>query len=59
MKNFIYDTLLESKTINPEDIERLYFTDDPDDALACILSCTEKKFGLKSTMPRKDCGHCD
>lgn len=52
MKDFIFDTLLKNETISPEDLRLLYFTDDPADALSCILSCTEERFGLKLNMPR-------
>lgn len=54
MKDFIYGTLLKYRTISPEDLRLLYFTDDPEDALACILSCTEHRFGLKFTIPPRN-----
>ncbi len=52
MKDFIFNTLLKNRTISEEDLKMLYFTDDPKDALECILSCTEKHFGLKNKIPR-------
>lgn len=54
MKDFIFETLLKNKTISPEDLRLVYFTDEPEDALACILSCTEKRFGLKFSLPTKN-----
>lgn len=48
MKNFIFDTLLANKTISNEDLDLIYFTDDPEDALAFISSRTQNKFGLEN-----------
>lgn len=42
MKDFIFQTLLKNKTVSEEDLRLLYFTDDPQDALACVLSCAAK-----------------
>lgn len=59
MKDFINHTLLKNRTISEEDLKLIYFTDDPEEALSCILSCTERRFGLKSSMPRKPFDQCD
>ena len=53
MKDFIFDTMLKNRTISPEDLRLLYFADDPEDALSCILSCTEARFNLKYTLKDK------
>ncbi len=53
MKEFIVGTLLKNQTINEKDLNLLYFTDDPEDVLACILSYTEEHLGLKSSMPHR------
>lgn len=38
MKDFIFDTLLKNKTINEEDLKLLFFTDDPAEAVAKIIT---------------------
>lgn len=42
MKDFIFETLLKNKTISEEDLRLLYFTDNPQDALSCVLSCAAR-----------------
>lgn len=53
LKEFIVGTLLKNQTISEQDLHLLYFTNDPKDALACILSYTEKHLGLKSSVPHR------
>ncbi|USN51973.1 MAG: TIGR00730 family Rossman fold protein [Myxococcales bacterium] len=59
MRDFIDNTLVKNRTIGKNDLDLIYYTDDPEEALSCILSCTEKRFGVKSKMPRKPFERCD
>lgn len=45
MGSFIEDSLLKHQMIEPEDIERLVLTDDPDHAAHCVGEALVKQFG--------------
>jgi uncharacterized protein (TIGR00730 family) len=47
LRTLIVDRLVEAKTINPEDLKTLYFTDSPSDAAEFIQSIATHKFELK------------
>lgn len=59
MKDFIFETLLKNRTISEEDLNMLHFTDEPEEALSCILSCVENRFGISSGMPHDSCDKCE
>jgi len=54
-KHLVEKSLLAEGTIDKEDLDRIYLTDSPDDALLCIESCGRGKYGLISS---KDPVHC-
>jgi uncharacterized protein (TIGR00730 family) len=47
LRKLIEERLVEAKTINPEDVKTLYFTDSPSEAAQFIQSVATKKFELK------------
>lgn len=47
LRKLIEERLVEDKTINPEDVKTLYFTDSPSHAAEFIQSIATKKFELK------------
>ncbi len=55
LRKLIFETLIESKTIDFEDTKTLFFTDSPQDAALFIQSIATKKFDLK-IKPRKILG---
>lgn len=47
LRKLIEETLVEAKTINPEDTRTVYFTDSPEEAANFIQTVAMKKFSLK------------
>lgn len=55
LRKLIYERLIDSKTIDPDDTKTLFFTDSPLEAANFIQSIATKKFDLK-IKPRKILG---
>ncbi len=46
MIRFMQDTLVEARTVDPIDVERLFVTDSPDEAVEYIRNAAISRFGL-------------
>ena len=44
---FMKDTMVPEGTIAPEDFSRILITDDPEEAVGCILQTVRREFGLE------------
>jgi hypothetical protein len=55
LRKLIFERLVDSKTIDPEDTKTLFFTDSPAEAAQFIQSIATKKFEVK-IRPRKILG---
>ena len=44
--DYLRCTLVEGGAVAPRDVETLLVTDDPEEALACIVHCATRRFGL-------------
>jgi uncharacterized protein (TIGR00730 family) len=53
MLDWIRDELLADGMISPEDVELLYVTDDPDDAVATVLRCYDERCAAMPAEPAK------
>ena len=58
---FLEQTMVRERTIEPEDFQRILVTDDPQEAVACILTAATGRFGLaweaaKAPEPKKVLG---
>lgn len=49
----LFDQMVKEKTIDPQDMTRLVFTDSPDEAMDVINRLATIQFGLKPRSPRK------
>lgn len=58
LQSFVTEALLRNKTIAPQDVERLYLTDSPEEAVRCIQSCASKRFGLPVAEAPDHCRLC-
>ncbi|MFQ5511543.1 MAG: TIGR00730 family Rossman fold protein [Candidatus Krumholzibacteriia bacterium] len=59
LRGFITDTLLNrAGTISPEDVTRLYLTDSPADALACIAASASSRMGIAPAKVPAGCALC-
>jgi hypothetical protein len=59
--DFLEQTMVRERTIEPEDFRRILVTDDPEEAVACILTAATGRFGLaweaaKAPGPKKVLG---
>jgi len=41
------EKMVPAGTVDPEDVERLFITDSPEEAVSCVLRTTTTKFGLE------------
>lgn len=53
LRRFMHDTMVPAGTINQAEVDRLVFTDDPDEAMAAILESSFERFGLTRRMQRR------
>ncbi len=53
-KDFIQGTLMQSQTISEADLDLIYFTDDPPDALSYIARYAETKASIHMALARKE-----
>lgn len=51
---FLRETLLEQRTIAPEDLDRIHLTDDVEEAVERIRSTTMRRFGLTYRTSREE-----
>ena len=59
LRGFIIDTLLKGvRTISPADVTRLYLTDSPADAMACIAASASERLGLAPAEVPAGCELC-
>ncbi|MEE9269992.1 MAG: TIGR00730 family Rossman fold protein [Candidatus Krumholzibacteria bacterium] len=59
LRGFIIDTLLKgAQTISPEDVTRLYLTDSPADAMACIAASAADRLGIAPAEVPAGCELC-
>jgi hypothetical protein len=54
MLDWIGDELIADKLISPDDIELLHVTDDPEEAVALVLDCYEKRCADMPHRPAKE-----
>jgi uncharacterized protein (TIGR00730 family) len=55
LKKFIVEALLKNETIDTFDLNRIFLTDSPQEAIACIASTAADKFGLSYAEAPKHC----
>lgn len=58
LQSFVRDVLLQNQTISPQDVQRLYLTDSPEEAIRCIQSCASERFGLPMAEAPEHCRLC-
>jgi predicted Rossmann-fold nucleotide-binding protein len=50
---WIRDQALPQQMVSPEDLELLTVTDDPDEAVRCVLDCYDRRCAEVPQAPRK------
>ncbi|MCB0309183.1 MAG: TIGR00730 family Rossman fold protein [Bdellovibrionales bacterium] len=58
LREFLMSTLLSNQTIGKEDLQHLYWTDDPEEATLCIRACARNKFHLTGDKVPQHCHLC-
>ena len=59
LRGFVIDILLkQNKTISPEDLQMLYLTDSPEEAMACIAASAAVHLGIAPVEVPSGCEFC-
>lgn len=59
LRSFIVEVLMKQhRTVGPEDVGRLYLTDSPEDAMACIAATASDRLGLPRQALPAGCQFC-
>ena len=59
LKEYLLEILLGHQAISTKDLERLYLTDSPEEAVMCIQSCAGRRFGMPVQHPPAHCALCE